>query len=162
MGIFDKLKNSAMDTVMTAATSIGNKNETFTFTSLPESLGELQALPEAALDTPFQTAALTVLALCAYAADRQIGQDMLNWMIPAPSSCVRGAATENGSSGSSICSPVSAPQKPPTHGRKPKGGFTKESYRVTEGQDTHRNQSGKHSHWIEGADHENSSIYIIQ
>ena len=48
MGIFDKLKNSAMDTVMTAATSIGNKNETFTFTSLPESLGELQALPEAA------------------------------------------------------------------------------------------------------------------
>lgn len=69
---------------------------------------------------------------------------------------------ENGSSGSSICSPVSAPQKPPTHGRKPKGGFTKESYRVTEGQDTHRNQSGKHSHWIEGADHENSSIYIIQ
>ena len=80
MGIFDKLKNSAMDTVMTAATSIGNKNETFTFTSLPESLGELQALPEAALDTPFQTASLTVLALCAYAADRQIGQDMLNWL----------------------------------------------------------------------------------
>lgn len=37
MGIFDKLKHSAMDTVMTAATSIGNKNETFTFTSLPES-----------------------------------------------------------------------------------------------------------------------------
>ena len=65
---------------MTAATSIGNKNETFTFTSLPESLGELQALPEAALDTPFQTAALTVLALCAYAADRQIGTDMLNWL----------------------------------------------------------------------------------
>ena len=29
MGIFDKLKHSAMDTVMTAATSIGNKNETF-------------------------------------------------------------------------------------------------------------------------------------
>lgn len=80
MGIFDKLKNSAMDTVMTAARSIGNKNETFTFTSLPESLGELQALPEAALDTPFQTAALTVLALCAYAADRQIGTDMLNWL----------------------------------------------------------------------------------
>ena len=29
MGIFDKLKHSAMDTVMTAATSIGNKNETW-------------------------------------------------------------------------------------------------------------------------------------
>ena len=76
MSIFDRLKQSAVDAAATAATSIGNKNETFTFTSLPESLGELQALPEAALDTPFQTAALTVLALCAYAADRQIGQDM--------------------------------------------------------------------------------------
>ena len=80
MSIFDKLKNSAMDTVMTAATSIGNKSETFTFAALPESLTEMQALPEATLATPFQTAALTVLALCAYAADRQISQEMLNWL----------------------------------------------------------------------------------
>ena len=80
MGIFDKLKQSAMDTVMAAGASIGNTCETFTFTALPESLAELQALPEAALDTPFRTAALTVLALCAYAADRQIGTDMLNWL----------------------------------------------------------------------------------
>ena len=80
MGIFDKLKQSAMDTVMTAAASIGNKSETFTFVTLPESLDQMKALPEASLDTPFQTAALTVLALCAYAADRQIGQEMLNWL----------------------------------------------------------------------------------
>lgn len=80
MSIFDKLKHSAMDTVMTAATSMGNKRESFTFAALPESLAEMQALPEAALDTPFQTAALTVLALCAYAADGQIGLEMLNWL----------------------------------------------------------------------------------
>ena len=80
MGIFDKLKQSAMDTVMAAGAPIGNTCETFTFTALPESLAELQALPEAALDTPFRTAALTVLALCAYAADRQIGLEMLNWL----------------------------------------------------------------------------------
>lgn len=80
MGIFDKLKQSAMDTVMASAASIGNKSETFTFTALPKNLAELQALPEAALDTPFQTAALTVLALCAYAANRQIGLEMLNWL----------------------------------------------------------------------------------
>lgn len=80
MSIFDKLKHSAVDTVMTAATSIGNKSETFTFAALPESLAQMQALPEAALATPFQTAALTVLALCAYAADRQIGLEMLNWL----------------------------------------------------------------------------------
>lgn len=61
MGIFDKLKNSAIDTVVSAAGSIGNRAETFTFAALPESLAELRALPEAALDSPFQTAALTVL-----------------------------------------------------------------------------------------------------
>ena len=97
MGIFDKLKNSAVNTVAAAAASMGNQRETFTFAALPESLAELQALPEAALATPFQTAALTVLpeaalatpfqtaaltvlALCAYAADRQIGLEMLNWL----------------------------------------------------------------------------------
>ncbi len=50
MGIFDKLKSTAKQAVNTAATSavsaIGSKRETFTFTSLPESLAELQALPE--------------------------------------------------------------------------------------------------------------------
>lgn len=80
MGIFDKLKRSAMDTVIAAATSNGSKSETFTFTALPKSLAELQVLPEAALDTPFQTAALTVLALCAYAEDRNTGIEMLNWL----------------------------------------------------------------------------------
>ena len=84
MSIFDRLKNTAERTVKqavnTAAQSIGNKRETFTFSALPESLAEMQALPEAKMDTPFQTAALTVLALCAYAADRQIGTEMLNWL----------------------------------------------------------------------------------
>ena len=80
MSIFDKLKSTAQQAVSTAAQSIGSKRETFTFTSLPESLAEMQALPEASLDTPFKTAALTVLALCAYAADRNIGTEMLNWL----------------------------------------------------------------------------------
>ena len=69
MSIFDKLKNNA------AAGS-----ETFTFDALPESLTPLQALPEATLDSPFKTAALTVCALCAYAADKQIGIEMLNFL----------------------------------------------------------------------------------
>ena len=70
MSIFDRLKQSAVDAAATAATAIGNKRETFTFAALPESLAQLQALPEAALDTPFQAAALTVLALCAYVEKR--------------------------------------------------------------------------------------------
>ena len=56
MGIFDKLKSTAQQAVNSAAQSLGNKRETFTFTSLPESLAEMQALPEASLDTPFKTA----------------------------------------------------------------------------------------------------------
>ena len=59
MSIFDKLKSTAQQAVSTAAQSIGSKRETFTFTSLPESLAEMQALPEASLDTPFKTAALS-------------------------------------------------------------------------------------------------------
>ena len=67
MSIFDKLKSTAGQAVNAAAQSLGSKRETFTFAALPESLAEMQALPEASLDTPFKTAALTVLALCAYA-----------------------------------------------------------------------------------------------
>ena len=84
MSIFDKLKKGAADAVKNAAqnavSSFTEKRETFTFTALPESLAELQALPEADLDTPYKTAALTVCALCAYAADKEIGTEMLNWL----------------------------------------------------------------------------------
>ncbi|MDD6645708.1 MAG: hypothetical protein PUE67_06590 [Oscillospiraceae bacterium] len=80
MGIFDKLKNTAFSTVGSAVQSLGNKKETFTFSALPESLAEMQQLPEASLDSPFKTAALTVCALCAYGADKGIGTEMLNWL----------------------------------------------------------------------------------
>ena len=84
MSIFDKLKKGATDAVKNAAqnavSGFTEKRETFTFTALPESLAELQALPEADLDTPYKTAALTVCALCAYAADKEIGTEMLNWL----------------------------------------------------------------------------------
>lgn len=45
MGLFDKMKQA------TAATG-GNQTVTFTFQALPESLAQMQALPEASLDTP--------------------------------------------------------------------------------------------------------------
>lgn len=80
MSIFDKLRSNAVSAVGKAAASLGNKKETFAFNALPESLAELQALPEASLDTPFKTAALTLCALCVYGADKQIGTEMLNWL----------------------------------------------------------------------------------
>lgn len=70
MSIFDRLKNQNQE---------GNVQQ-FVFSALPESLAQLQALPEAALDSPFRTAALTVCALCVYAADKTIGTEMLNFL----------------------------------------------------------------------------------
>lgn len=70
MSIFDRLQKPVEESGI----------QRFTFTSLPESLAQMQALPEAALTSPFQTAALSVCALCAYAADKQIGTQMLNWL----------------------------------------------------------------------------------
>ena len=54
--------------------------ETFTFQNLPQNLQQMQALPEAALTSPFQTAALAVCALCVYSADPEQGAQMLNWL----------------------------------------------------------------------------------
>lgn len=79
MGIFDKLKSK----VTSATSQLFDKNqkeETFTFSALPESLAQMQSLPEASLDSPFKTVALSLCALCAYGADSDIGIEMLNWL----------------------------------------------------------------------------------
>ena len=47
MGLFDKMKQAA-------ANVSGNQTVTFTFQALPESLAQMQALPEASLDTPLR------------------------------------------------------------------------------------------------------------
>lgn len=80
MGLFDRLNSSLSGAAANLQTSVGTRTETFTFAALPESLREMQALPEADLNDPFKTAALTVCALCAYAADKDIGTEMLNWL----------------------------------------------------------------------------------
>lgn len=59
---------------------MSNQVQTFTFQELPKNLCQLQELPEAALETPFQTAVLTVCALCVYGTDAAAGQEMLNWL----------------------------------------------------------------------------------
>ena len=68
MSIFDRLKKVS-PTTPTETNAATVQKKFFSFSALPESLAEMQALPEAALEDPFQTAALTVCALCAYAAD---------------------------------------------------------------------------------------------
>ena len=82
MSFFDKLKKATesnpKQTVGSNAT--GAQKQVFTFADLPESLAQMQAMPEAALTSPFQTAALTVCALCVYTGYPQIGAEMLNWL----------------------------------------------------------------------------------
>ena len=56
------------------------KSETFIFNALPQNIEELKALPEADLSTPYQTAALTVLALCGYEDNPEAAIDMLNFL----------------------------------------------------------------------------------
>ena len=75
-----KRKNKKKSATNSEINTNGNKSETFTFQSLPESLDELKDLSEATLDTPFKTAALTLCALCAYSKDEEVGKEMLNWL----------------------------------------------------------------------------------
>ena len=80
MSIFDNLKKNKGVQNPSPATTNHPPRQTFSFSALPESLAQMQSLPEAALSSPFATAALTVCALCAYAADKQIGTEMLNYL----------------------------------------------------------------------------------
>ncbi len=78
MSIFDKLRKPAQ--TVAKAEPVNYEKKTFVFSALPENLAQMQAFPEAERKTPYQTAALTICALCAYAADKAIGSEMLNWL----------------------------------------------------------------------------------
>ncbi len=91
MGIFDSLKRMAESTIKKEASqavnqavkSVGkgkNHSETFTFASLPTNVSELQALPEASLDSAFKTTALTIVALCRYEQNPDEAIAMLNFL----------------------------------------------------------------------------------
>ena len=53
---------------------------TVTFAKLPETLAELQALPEAGRKSPAEAAALAVAALCRYPLDKAEACRMLDWL----------------------------------------------------------------------------------
>lgn len=76
MGLFDRLYSAASAELPAKKSVAGLRVERFSFAALPESLEEMRALPEADLVDPFKTAALTVCALCAYAADRAVGTEL--------------------------------------------------------------------------------------
>ena len=91
MGLFDSLMKSAgnaikaetVKAVSNASSSVGkgtNRTESFTFAALPNSVAELQALPEASLDSAFKTTALTIAVLCAYEKNPDGCIEMLNFL----------------------------------------------------------------------------------
>ena len=95
MGLFDSLKQQAVnalktngnkigkeigDNIKNSVKSISNKSEDITFPGVPESFEEFSSLPEAAMDTPFKTAAMAVLALCVYPKDKELSFRMLDFL----------------------------------------------------------------------------------
>ena len=79
MGLFDKLKNNPAPAPQKAQTGT-NKSVKITFSTLPDTLDGFKALPEAKMDNPFGTAALTVLAFCFYPENKDLSLQMLDFL----------------------------------------------------------------------------------
>lgn len=79
MGLFDKLKNNPAPAPQKAQTGT-NKSVKITFSTLPDTLDGFKALPEAKMDNPFSTAALTVLAFCFYPENKDLSLQMLDFL----------------------------------------------------------------------------------
>lgn len=95
MALFDMFKSKAenavkktvnsavtqgINKVSSAVSNAGNKKEKIVFASLPTSLEEFKALPQAAMSTPFETAALTVLAFCYYPQNKELSLQMVDFL----------------------------------------------------------------------------------
>lgn len=95
MALFDSIKNqvtsqlrreaskAVKNAVQGASQTIAkgrNHTESFTFASLPTSVAELEALPEASLDSAFKTAAICIAALCNLEKDVNSTWEMLDYL----------------------------------------------------------------------------------
>ncbi len=95
MALFDMFKNKAENAlekginnavtqgankVTAGIKNMGNKKEKIVFASLPTTLEEFKALPQAAMSTPFDTAAMTDLAFCYYPQNKDLSLQMLNYL----------------------------------------------------------------------------------
>ena len=79
MGLFDKLKTNPAPTPQTVQGG-GNKSVKITFSALSDSYEGFIALPEAKMDNPFSSAALTVLAFCFYPENKDMSLKMLDFL----------------------------------------------------------------------------------
>ncbi len=95
MALFDMLKRQAAQAARSAGnqaaqnlsqvakktvSNMGNKSYKVVLEQIPVNLEQLQAMPEADLKKPENTAALTVAALCMYPIDKNASMEMLNFL----------------------------------------------------------------------------------
>lgn len=69
-----------LDNVQNTPAPAGNGACDIVFQTMPSSIEEFCALPQATMATPFDTAALTVLALCYYPKNRDLSLTMLEYL----------------------------------------------------------------------------------
>ena len=82
MGFFDKLFKKVESNEQERKQEIKKEKATnkFTFSELPKNLNELKALSEASMDSPFKTAALTILSFYIYGNNKDEGIKCLNFL----------------------------------------------------------------------------------
>ena len=83
MGVFDKIKEQASGAVGQVAGNpggSGGQTATVVFSDIPETLAGFSALPQAAMSSPFDTAAMVVAALCIYPLNKDESIAMLNFL----------------------------------------------------------------------------------
>lgn len=80
MSIFGFLKKTVNEALKAAEKSISFRYTEVTFPKLPESFEEFTSLPQAKLETPADTAAMTVLAFSFYPQDKELSLQMLNYL----------------------------------------------------------------------------------
>jgi len=78
MGLFDKINSQAAAEASSITAKGSNKTIIVTLETMPETPAEFLALPQAAMQTPFDTAALIVAALCVYPLNRDDSIAMIN------------------------------------------------------------------------------------
>lgn len=79
MGLFDKLRQP-VESMPNPNAGGSNRTVDVQFAKLPDTLEEFRALPQAQLSSPFETAALAVLALCFYPENAELSMQMLDYL----------------------------------------------------------------------------------
>ena len=74
------VRNAADNAINKASNHSSNRSEDVVLASLPETLEQFKSMPQAAMSTPFMTAAMTVAALCVFPKNREACYAMLDFL----------------------------------------------------------------------------------